>query len=104
MRVFDIPTGRLLHRLTDHTSHVHVLESHPTDPALAVSASYDGTLALWDLERGCMLRSMSRRAAAASLLLLALLLSLAPLLPPAACCHRVDACVCLPLIAPPPTR
>jgi WD40 repeat protein len=40
--------------------HVHILECHPTDPALALSASYDGTLALWDTGSGAVLRRFSR--------------------------------------------
>lgn len=42
------------------TGHVHVLECHPIDPALAFSASYDGTVAVWDVHSGQVLRRFSR--------------------------------------------
>ena len=38
------------------TGHVHILECHPTDPTLAFSASYDGTLLLWSTLNGAVLR------------------------------------------------
>lgn len=41
---------------------VHILECHPTDPGLAFSASYDGTLLLWSPLTGAVLRRFSRRA------------------------------------------
>ena len=62
VRVFDTHSGGLLHRLTTHAENVHVLECHPTEPALAVSASYDGNLILWDLERGVPLHTLNRWA------------------------------------------
>lgn len=43
-----------------HAGHVHILECHPTDPALAFSASYDGTVAVWDTRSGTVLRRFSR--------------------------------------------
>ena len=42
------------------SDHVHILECHPTDPSLAFSASYDGTLALWNLHSGAVLRRFTR--------------------------------------------
>lgn len=42
--------------------HVHILECHPTDPSLAFSASYDGTLLLWSTLSGAVLRRFSRQA------------------------------------------
>lgn len=38
-----------------------MLECHPTDPALAVSGSYDGRLVLWDLRAGAALRTFDSR-------------------------------------------
>lgn len=42
--------------------HVHVLECHPVDPALAFSASYDGTVAVWHMRSGQVLHRFSRSA------------------------------------------
>ncbi|KAL4448446.1 hypothetical protein ABPG75_005665 [Micractinium tetrahymenae] len=61
IRVLAMPGGQVLHNLSIHTSHVHVLECHPTDPALAFSASYDGTIAVWDMRSGEVLRRFSSR-------------------------------------------
>ena len=40
--------------------HVHILEFHPTNPCLAFSASYDGSLVVWDAASGAVLRRFSR--------------------------------------------
>ncbi|PSC70372.1 WD40 YVTN repeat-like-containing domain,Bromodomain isoform [Micractinium conductrix] len=61
VRVLGMPRGDLLHTLAIHTNHVHILECHPTDPSLAFSASYDGTLALWNLHSGAVLRRFTSR-------------------------------------------
>jgi WD40 repeat protein len=60
VRIFDMPSGRHRHTIREHTDHVHVLEAHPTIPQIAVSASYDGQLALWDVEKGIRLNLFSR--------------------------------------------
>ena len=38
---------------------VHVLEAHPCDPRLLLSAGYDGQLLLWDVLRGAQAQSFS---------------------------------------------
>jgi WD40 repeat protein len=40
---------------------VHILEFHPTNPSLAFSASYDGSLVVWDAASGAALRRFSSR-------------------------------------------
>ena len=46
-------TGALLHVLHVHFSgEIHVLEAHPRDPRVAVSAGYDGGVVLIDVETG----------------------------------------------------
>lgn len=35
---------------------VYVLECHPLLPSIAMSASYDGTIIIWDLESGTPLQ------------------------------------------------
>ena len=50
--VWDAHRGDLSQRLHGHTSRAHVLECHPTDPRLAMSAGYDGQTIVWDLVEG----------------------------------------------------
>jgi hypothetical protein len=61
IRVLAMPGGEVLHHLKLHTSNIHILECHPTDPSLAFSASYDGTLLLWSTLTGAVLRRFSSR-------------------------------------------
>ena len=35
---------------------VHVLEAHPSDPRLLLSAGYDGQLLLWDVLTGAQVK------------------------------------------------
>ena len=48
VRVWCAATGAPLATLFWHGAAVHVLEPHPVDPALLLTASYDGTAAVWD--------------------------------------------------------
>ena len=50
--VWDAHQGELTQRLRGHTCRAHVLECHPTDPRLAMSAGYDGQTIVWDLLEG----------------------------------------------------
>lgn len=52
VRVWDAATGLQLHVLTVHTATVFVLECHPSDSRLAMSASYDGQTVIWDIQKG----------------------------------------------------
>lgn len=52
VRVWDAATGVQLHVLKVHTAPVFVLECHPSDPRLAMSASYDGQTVVWDIQSG----------------------------------------------------
>ena len=52
IRVFSMPSGKLQTSLNAHTDRIHILECHPTDPRLAISASYDGEVHIWDIEQG----------------------------------------------------
>ena len=40
---------------------IDVLQCHPSDTALAISAGYDGEIGVWDLRSGTLLRKFSRR-------------------------------------------
>jgi WD40 repeat protein len=50
-------TGALLHTLAGHTSDVHVLQCHPTEKRLVMTAGYDGKINVWDIERGRLQQS-----------------------------------------------
>ncbi len=50
--VWDSHTGDYLSRLRGHTSRAHVLECHPIEPRLVMSAGYDGQTIVWDLLAG----------------------------------------------------
>lgn len=52
IRVWDSHTGLEVQRLVGHEAQVHILECHPVDHRLAMSASYDGTTKLWNLYTG----------------------------------------------------
>ena len=57
--VWDAHSGELEQRLRGHTFRTHVLECHPLDPRLAMSAGYDGQTIVWDLDEG---RALARWA------------------------------------------
>ena len=51
IRSWDSRTGRPRHPPLRgvHTSTVHVLDPHPWNPDIAMSAGYDGQTVIWDL-------------------------------------------------------
>ncbi len=55
VRVWNAWTGDLLQRLDGHMGRAHVLECHPLDNRIAMSAGYDGLTIIWDIEAGCPL-------------------------------------------------
>ena len=55
VRVWDSATGAALMSLRGHAESVHVLEGHPLEPDVALCASYDGHVSIWDLEQACLL-------------------------------------------------
>ncbi|KAL0034434.1 hypothetical protein WJX79_002167 [Trebouxia sp. C0005] len=61
IRVWDTHTGLEVQRLVGHEAQVHILECHPLDHRLAMSASYDGTTRLWNLYTGQALASFSTK-------------------------------------------
>ena len=61
LRVWDSQTGAEVQRLVGHQAQIHILEAHPFDHRLAMSASYDGTTRLWNLYTGA---NLARSAAA----------------------------------------
>ena len=56
IRVWCAHTGTLLHLLRSHTQQAHVLEEHPYDHNLVLTAGYDGLTIIWDIEKGVPLK------------------------------------------------
>ncbi|XP_056612929.1 bromodomain and WD repeat-containing protein 3 [Triplophysa dalaica] len=52
LKVWNSYTGQLLHVLKGHEAEVFVLEPHPYDPRIMLSAGHDGNVFIWDLIRG----------------------------------------------------
>ncbi|KAK9511582.1 hypothetical protein O3M35_000212 [Rhynocoris fuscipes] len=52
LKVWSPTTGKLLSVLNSHKDEVYVLESHPLDSRVLLSAGHDGILYLWDLLNG----------------------------------------------------
>jgi len=67
IRVWDTHTGLEVQRLVGHEAQVHILECHPLDHRLAMSASYDGTTRLWNLYTGQALARYTETRLAAPL-------------------------------------
>jgi WD40 repeat protein len=56
-QVWDVSTGRELHRLKGHTGWVHAVAISP-DSKILLTGSYDGTARLWDAATGKLLRQL----------------------------------------------
>ncbi|KAJ7314520.1 Bromodomain and WD repeat-containing protein 3 [Desmophyllum pertusum] len=52
LKVWEAATGNISCVLTGHQDEVFVLEAHPTDPHILLSAGHDGYVILWDLRTG----------------------------------------------------
>ncbi|KAM9734018.1 bromodomain and WD repeat-containing protein 3 [Menidia menidia] len=52
LKVWNSYTGQLLHILKGHEAEVFVLEPHPFDPRIILSAGHDGNVFIWNLLRG----------------------------------------------------
>jgi len=59
-RIWNSANGKLLHVLNDHKATVFVLQCHPTDARLAMTADYDGRIHFWDIERGVLQQAYSK--------------------------------------------
>ena len=58
LHVFTFPEGKLIHNLRAHTDSVHVLLTHPIDPAVAITAGYSGDVVVWDVVQGVKWRTL----------------------------------------------
>eukprot|EP01117_Protostelium_nocturnum_P004835 TRINITY_DN1754_c0_g1_i1.p1 TRINITY_DN1754_c0_g1~~TRINITY_DN1754_c0_g1_i1.p1 ORF type:complete len:768 (+),score=248.51 TRINITY_DN1754_c0_g1_i1:28-2331(+) len=52
IKIWHSQSGKTKHTLTLHTDLVYVLEKHPTDDRVLLSAGYDGNVFLWDILEG----------------------------------------------------
>ncbi|XP_015274333.1 PREDICTED: bromodomain and WD repeat-containing protein 3 [Gekko japonicus] len=57
LKVWNSSTGQLLHTLSGHDDEVFVLEAHPFDQRIMLSAGHDGNIFIWDLEKGTKIRN-----------------------------------------------
>uniref|UniRef100_A0A5F9CX58 Bromodomain and WD repeat domain containing 3 n=1 Tax=Oryctolagus cuniculus TaxID=9986 RepID=A0A5F9CX58_RABIT len=57
LKVWNSFTGQLLHTLSGHDDEVFVLEAHPFDQRIILSAGHDGNIFIWDLDRGTKIRN-----------------------------------------------
>ncbi|KAL8190510.1 UNVERIFIED_CONTAM: Bromodomain and WD repeat-containing protein 1 [Gekko kuhli] len=56
VKVWNSYTGQLLHDLTGHTDEVFVLEPHPFDSKIMLSAGHDGNIFIWDITKGIQMK------------------------------------------------
>ncbi|KAL2934947.1 Bromodomain and WD repeat-containing protein 1 [Bienertia sinuspersici] len=54
--VWNAADGSLVHCLTGHTESTYVLDVHPFNPRIAMSAGYDGKTIIWDIWEGTPVR------------------------------------------------
>ncbi|KAI3821785.1 hypothetical protein L1987_09357 [Smallanthus sonchifolius] len=54
--VWNAVDGSLVHSLTGHTESTYVLDVHPFNPRIAMSAGYDGKTIVWDIWEGLPIR------------------------------------------------
>ncbi|CAA0831983.1 Unknown protein [Striga hermonthica] len=54
--VWNANDGSLVHSLAGHTASTYVLDVHPFNPRIAMSAGYDGKTVLWDIWEGTPIR------------------------------------------------
>ena len=48
--------------LAEHVGDVYVLQTHPVDKRVCMTAGYDGRIRLWDIERGRCLQTFKKPA------------------------------------------
>ncbi|KAI9014116.1 hypothetical protein DFJ74DRAFT_277025 [Hyaloraphidium curvatum] len=58
LRTFDSRTGELLRTMRSHEDEIYVIDVHPTDPRVFLSAGHDGKLVLWDIVTGRAIKEL----------------------------------------------
>uniref|UniRef100_A0A670Z1Q9 Bromodomain and WD repeat domain containing 1 n=1 Tax=Pseudonaja textilis TaxID=8673 RepID=A0A670Z1Q9_PSETE len=56
LKVWNSYSGQLLHDLKGHADEVFVLEPHPIDSRIMLSAGHDGNIFIWDIEKGIQMK------------------------------------------------
>ncbi|KAJ7320577.1 hypothetical protein JRQ81_020088 [Phrynocephalus forsythii] len=56
LKVWNSCTGQLLHHLMGHADEVFVLEPHPFDSRIMLSAGHDGNIFIWDITNGIQVK------------------------------------------------
>ncbi|XP_058040935.1 bromodomain and WD repeat-containing protein 1 isoform X1 [Ahaetulla prasina] len=56
LKVWNSYSGQLLHDLKGHADEVFVLEPHPFDSRIMLSAGHDGNIFIWDIEKGVQMK------------------------------------------------
>ncbi|XP_061483645.1 bromodomain and WD repeat-containing protein 1 isoform X3 [Rhineura floridana] len=56
LKVWNSYTGQLLHDLTGHVDEVFVVEPHPFDSRIMLSAGHDGNIFIWDITKGIQMK------------------------------------------------
>ncbi|GJQ08590.1 hypothetical protein GpartN1_g381.t1 [Galdieria partita] len=56
IRVWNSTTGNLIHCLSEHQDHIYVLDTHPCDKRVILSADHHSQILLWDIEQGMVLK------------------------------------------------
>ncbi|KAF9433592.1 Bromodomain and WD repeat-containing protein 3, partial [Entomortierella beljakovae] len=61
IKIFDSVTGGLIHTLKGHVkgSSIYVVDVHPFDKNIIMTAGYDGQVILWDVAKGIQINSWS---------------------------------------------
>uniref|UniRef100_A0A3B4Y640 Bromodomain and WD repeat domain containing 3 n=1 Tax=Seriola lalandi dorsalis TaxID=1841481 RepID=A0A3B4Y640_SERLL len=57
LKVWSTTSGQLLHVLSGHDDEVFVMEAHPFDSRIMLSAGHDGNIYIWDLSKGAKIRN-----------------------------------------------
>ena len=55
LKIWDSHKGKLLKTLTGHENDIFVVEPHPVNKNLILTAAHDGHIIVWDTEKECML-------------------------------------------------
>jgi WD40 repeat protein len=58
LRVWDAHSGTLRHELRHHTDDVFALTANPGDSTVVLSGGHDGTVAVWDVLNGVLLKEI----------------------------------------------
>ncbi len=61
IKVWNGATAELIHELKGHSDEIFVLEAHPKDPRLLLSAGHDGYVIIWNLLLGKLLKKFYNR-------------------------------------------